>query len=145
MCINTIFLWQVKHGCLGILKVQVLYPPILLYKDALLFCINIWRYVLKECLTHCLNFLFCFITPSCHSRKKWITKYFLTGSPVSMFYVFFSLRIFSRFHNYLFVEYLWTYFIILFELVALHKSKNGSIDHFIWWFSSLNLICIESL
>ena len=32
------------------LKEQVLYPHILLYKDALLFCINIWHYVLKEYL-----------------------------------------------------------------------------------------------
>ena len=29
---------------------QVLYPHILIYKDALLFCINIWHYVLKEYL-----------------------------------------------------------------------------------------------
>ena len=26
---------------------------------------------------------------------------------------------------------------ILFKLVTLHKSKNGSINHFMWWFSSL--------
>ena len=60
-----------------------------------------------------------------------------------MFYVFFSLNF--KISNYLCVEYLWPYFIILFELVALHKLKIGSIHHFIWWcfFSSLNLGCIE--
>ena len=41
-----------------ILKEQVLYPHILIYKDALLFCINIWHYVLKECLILCSNFYF---------------------------------------------------------------------------------------
>ena len=35
--------------------------------------------------------------------------------------------------NYLCVEYLWPHFIILFELVDLHKSKNGSTNHFNWW------------
>ena len=42
-----------------------------------------------------------------------------------------------KIQNYSFVEYLRPYFIILFVLVALHQSKNGSINHFNLWFSSL--------
>ena len=44
---------------LRILKEQVFYPHILLYKDALVFCINLCYHEPKECLTFLFEFLFC--------------------------------------------------------------------------------------
>ena len=43
----------------------------------------------------------------------------------------------------MFSPFVWIF--ILFKLVALHKSNNGSIDLCIWGLSSLGLICIASL
>ena len=57
---------------------QVLYPHILIYKDALLFCINIWHYVLKECLILCSNFYF---VPLLWVVIWEISEYFLIGPP----------------------------------------------------------------
>ena len=49
---------KVSMKVLLILKEKVLYLHILVYKDALLVCINLCYYVLQECLTLCFNFDF---------------------------------------------------------------------------------------
>src|SRR6185369_15350981 len=59
-----------------ILKEQVLYPHILIYKDAFLFPINIYYYyVLKECLWSLVQNFSLFTTPICHLRKNKIFSY----------------------------------------------------------------------
>ena len=91
------------------------------------------------------EFLFCSITLSCHLRIKWILNIFLLDLRGKYgLYVFFSLKRFSRFQNY----FLWLIVALFYYFIWTSRSSqimNGSINHFMWWFSSLNLICIESL
>ena len=130
VCLYSTFLWQVKHESSRILKEQVLYPHILIYKNALLFCISIWHYVLKEYLILCSNFYF--VHNSNLLFKEGLNIFLLDLRSKYVLCLLF-LKENSRFPNYLCVEYLWPHFIILFELADLHKSKNGSINHFNWW------------
>ena len=54
-----------------ILKEQVLYPHILICKDAFLFPINIYYYcVLKECLWSLVQNFSLFTTPICHFKEE---------------------------------------------------------------------------
>ena len=77
-------LWQVEYEGLQILNEQVLYSHIhtctyaYIYKDALLFWINICYEVLTECLLSFFPIFILFITPSCHLRRNSINKQFLT-------------------------------------------------------------------
>ena len=130
MCLYSIFLWPVEHESSRILKEQVLYSHILIYKDALLFCINIWHYVLKECLILCSKIQF--VHNSNLSFKKELNIFLLDLRSKYVLCLLFLKEIF-KISNYLCVEYLWPHFIVLFELVALHKSKNVSINNFNWW------------
>ena len=67
---------------LGILQEQVLYPHIFIYKDALLFCINIWHYVLKEYLWFLIWIIILFKLADLH--ESWMVPLTIScdGSPV---------------------------------------------------------------
>ena len=107
-------------------------------------CIIVLYKYLTLCAKGMLNplfeVLFCFISPSCHLIKNWITKYFLSGHRGKyVLCLLFFKKIFkiSKLLVALFYYFVWS--------SGSSQSKKGSIDHFIWCFSSLNLICIESL
>ena len=61
---------------------QVLYPHILIYKDALLFCINIWHYVLKGYLCSLIWIIILFEPADLH--ESWMVPLTIScdGSPV---------------------------------------------------------------
>ena len=80
-----------KYECVFILNfcdkwsmrvLQVLYPHILIYKDALLFCINIWHYVLKEYLWFLIWIIILFKLADLH--ESWMVPLTIScdGSPV---------------------------------------------------------------
>ena len=75
------FLWQVEHGSFENIKGTSFIST----HTPIQGCIIVFYKYLLLCATEMFiplfELLFCFITPSCHLRKKGITKYFLTGPP----------------------------------------------------------------
>ena len=58
-CVFILYFYdKLSMKVLRILKEQVFFPHILLYKDALVFCINLCYHEPMECLTFCSNFYF---------------------------------------------------------------------------------------
>ena len=147
VCLHTIFLWQVKHECFRNIK----WTSFISSHTHIQGCNLVFYKYLTLCAKGMFNplfeFLFCSITLSCHLRNKWILNIFLLDLRGKYgLYVFFSLnkKIFKI--SKLFV--CWLIVALFYYLVWTSRSSqimNGSINHFMWWFSSLNLICIESL
>ena len=73
---------QLSMKVLGILKEQVLYPHIFIYKGALLLCINIWHYVLKEYLWFLIGIIILFELADLH--ESWMVPLTIScdGFPV---------------------------------------------------------------
>ena len=146
MCLYTKFLWQIEHESSTIIKGTSFISTHTPIQGCILVSYKYLTLCAKGMFNPLFEFLFCSITLSCHLRNKWTLNIFLLdlrGNMVSMSFFFFK-KIFKI--SKLFV--CWLIVALFYYLVWTSRSlqiMNGSIIHFMWWFSSLNLICIKSL
>ena len=141
MCLYSTFLWPVEHESSRILKEQVLCPHILIYMDAFLFPINIYYYYAKGMfMVPCSKFQF--VHNSSLSFKEELNIFLLDLRSKYVLCLLFLKEI-SRL-NYLCVEYLWPYFIILFHnsKLSFKEERNNQICSY--WTSEVSMVFMSS-